>query len=68
MIKRRTKLRQSLLGLVTFFGLALIGGGALAADSEELLGEMSLGSPDAPVTIVEFADFEDEFDNFEIRY
>lgn len=50
-------MRQSLLGLVTFFGLALIGGGALAADSEELLGEMSLGSPDAPVTIVEHSSF-----------
>lgn len=46
-------MRQSLLGLVAFFGLTLAGTGAFAAGYDEVLGENAMGSPDAPVTIVE---------------
>ncbi len=52
-VEGRTKLRQSLLGLVFVLGISLIGTGAMAADVEDTLGEMALGSADAPVTITE---------------
>jgi protein-disulfide isomerase len=46
-------LRQTLLGIVATLALALAGGNAVAAEYDDVLGEMALGSKDAPVTISE---------------
>jgi protein-disulfide isomerase len=46
-------LRQSLLGLVFVLGVSLVGAVASAADVEDVLGEMALGSADAHLTITE---------------
>lgn len=46
-------MRQTLLGIVAFLGISLIGSAVMAADFEEILGETALGSADAPVTLEE---------------
>jgi len=46
-------LRQSLLGLVFVLGISLVGAVATAADFDDTLGEMVLGSAEAPLTIYE---------------
>ncbi|MCG8507994.1 MAG: DsbA family protein, partial [Rhodospirillales bacterium] len=46
-------MRQILLGVVAVLAVTLAGGKAVAADYDEVLGEMALGRQDAPVTISE---------------
>ncbi len=46
-------MRQSLLGLVFVLGISLVGAVATAADFDDTLGEMVLGSAEAPLTIYE---------------